>query len=72
MVKFKHLTSKETESNKCYVKYFMWKVFSKFYKTIKKSTSSNIADLFSMEEDSKGTRMAIQEHSKDTPRALGH
>ena len=46
--------------------YVLWKVLKKLYKTMKKSTFSNVADFYFLEGLSKVTRREFKEHSKVT------
>ena len=50
--------------------YVLWKVLKKLYKTMKKSTFSNVADFYFLEGLSKVTRREFKEHSKVTRKKL--
>ena len=70
--------AKEAENNKCYVNNVFWKDFWKPYKTINKSISSDVADLFYLLKEPSKRTWALKrnsrplEQTKGTPRALEH
>ena len=72
MVKFTNLIFKETENNKCYVKYIFWKVFKNPIK-LWKSPFPVMLQNFLTKRALKGhlrTRRGFQGLSKRTPKAI--